>query len=186
MVNYGKKLQTILLVAFVLMNVCIVQVSAQEKGYGAVGAHLTGGFGNGYANCGLGAKLQLNVLHPLRLEGSFNSFIRNKDVSMHDASLNLHWLAFLTNKFCIYPLAGAGYALTTLHAPDTKYKGLETDENTKNLSKWKVCGNFGGGLDYYLTDVIILNFEAKYKYLKFIEDENASRINLSVGIAYLF
>ena len=184
MVKTIKNLQTITWLAFVAMIVCTVQVSAQEKGYGAVGAHFTGGFGSGYANCGLGAKLQLNVLHPLRLEGSFTSFIRNKNISMFNASLNVHWLAFLTDRFCIYPLAGAGYYQTNLHSPDIKYGGLETDDDVKSLSERKVCANLGGGLDFYLTDVIILNFEAKYKYLKYIKD--ASRINFSVGIAYLF
>ena len=157
---------------------------AQEKGYGAVGAHFTGSFGSDLTNCGLGAKLQLNFLHPLRIEGSFTTFIRNKNISMFDASLNAHWLAFLTDKFCIYPLAGAGYYLTNLHKPNTKYGGLETDDDIKSLSAWKVCANLGGGLDFYLTDVVILNFEAKYKYLRYIKD--ASRINISVGIAYMF
>ena len=172
------------MLAFAAMTVCVVQVSAQEKGYGAVGAHFTGGFGSGYTNCGLGAKLQLNTLHPIRLEGSFTSFIRNNNIRMFDASLNAHWLAFLTDRFCIYPLAGAGYYQTNLLAPDTKYAGLETDENVHSLSDWTICANLGGGLDFYLTDVIILNFEAKYKHLKYINE--ASRINISVGIAYLF
>jgi len=184
MVNCMKKLRIIVLLAFVAMQVCIIPVLAQEKGYGAVGAFFTGGFGNGYTNCGAGAKLQLNVLHPLRLEGSFTTFIRNKNISMFDADLNVHWLAFLTDKFCIYPLAGAGYCQTNLYTPDTEYGGLKTDEDIKSLSEWKICANFGGGLDFYLTDVVILNFEAKYKYRKYIND--ASRINLSVGIAYLF
>jgi len=184
MVNYFKKLHVITLLALVAITVCIVQVSAQEKGYGAVGAHQTVGFGNGYVNCGLGAKLQLNFLHPLRLEGSFTSFIRNKDISMFDASFNAHWLAFLTDNICIYPLAGAGYNLTTIHTPGAKYGGLSTDDTVKSLSEWKIGANFGGGLDFYLTDVIILNFEAKYKYIKYIND--ASRINIAFGIAYLF
>jgi len=184
MVNYFKKLHLITLLAFVAMTVCIVQVSAQERGFGAVGAHFTGGFGNGLTNCGLGAKLQLNFLQPLRLEGSFTAFARNKNISMFDANINAHWLAFLTDNICIYPLAGAGYYLTTLHTPGLQYGGLETDDTVKSLSEWKIGANFGGGFDYYLTDVIILNFEAKYKYVKYIND--ASRINISVGIAYLF
>ena len=177
-------MKSILSIAVMTLLLSVHPALAQEKGYGAVGAHFTGGFGSGLTNCGLGAKLQLNFLHPLRLEGSFTSFIRNKNVSMFDVSLNAHWLAFLTDKFCIYPLAGAGYYLTNLHVPDTKYGGLETDDDVISLSEWKVCANLGGGLDFYLTDVIILNFEAKYKYLKYIND--ASRINISFSIAYLF
>ena len=169
---------------FVAMTMCFAHVSAQEKGYGAVGAHQTVGYGSDYGNIGLGAKLQLNFLHPLRLEGSFTAFARNKNISMFDVNFNAHWLAFLTDQFCIYPLAGAGYYLTTLHTPGAKYGGLATDDAKKSLSEWKIGANFGGGLDYYLTDVIILNFEVKYKYLKYIND--ASRINIALGIAYLF
>ena len=179
-----KKFLVIVLLAFVVLLGSSVRISAQERGLGAVGAQLTGGFGDNLANFGVGAKLQLNFLEPLRIEGSVNGFIRNKNVSMFDANLNLHWMAFLTRQFCVYPLVGAGYHLTTLLEPDTKFGGLETDDLNKTLSDWQVCANIGGGLDFYLTDVVILNFEAKYKYLKHVNI--ASRINLSVGIAYLF
>ncbi|MDR2232867.1 MAG: porin family protein [Tannerella sp.] len=178
------KKKNFLLLAFTVTVMCVGQVSAQEKGYGAVGANIVGGFGGGYTNLGVGAELQLNFLHPLRIEGSVTPFIRNRNISMLDASLNLHWLAFLTDRFCIYPLAGAGMHRVSLLTPDAKYGGLETDEEIKSLSEWKVCGNFGGGLDFYLTDVVILNFEAQYKYLKYVKD--ASRINVSAGISYLF
>jgi outer membrane protein X len=179
-----KKIISMLMLAIALTVLGASPVVAQEKGYGAVGAHMTGGFGQGYTNFGLGAKLQLNFLHPLRLEGAFASFVRNKNISMFDANFNAHWLAFLTDQICIYPLAGVGYHLTTLHKPNTKYGGLETDVNVQEISEWKINANLGGGLDYYLTDVIILNFEVQYKYLKHVKD--ASRVNVSVGIAYLF
>jgi len=163
---------------FLLITIlCATYISAQEKGYGAIGANIVGGFGNSYSNLGVGAKIQLNVLHPIRLEGSFTSFIRNKNISMIDGSLNAHWLAFINDAICIYPLVGAGIYHTTVYYRDSP--NSEAKEHTK--SETKVCGNFGGGMDYYLTDVIILNFEAKYKYIP-----DASRYNVSLGIAYLF
>ena len=160
-----------------MVTVFAINTSAQEKGYGAIGANIVGGFGNSYTNLGVGAKLQLNVLHPLRLEGSFTGFIRNKNVSAMDASLNAHWMAFINDAICIYPLVGAGIYRTTAYYRETP--DIDAKELTKSESK--VSGNFGGGMDYYLTDVIILNFEAKYKYIK-----DASRYNVSLGISYLF
>jgi outer membrane protein X len=184
MVNDRRKIRTLSLLAWVAMTVCIMQVSAQERGYGAVGVHYMDGFGDDFVNHGVGAKLQLNFLHPLRLEGSVTAFIRKEDISMVETNFNLHWLAFLTDRFCIYPLAGASYQLTTLHEPYTQYGGLKTDHIVTSLSKWKLGANIGGGLDFYLTDVVIFNFEVKYKYLKYVND--VSRVNLSAGIAYLF
>ena len=183
MVNYLKKLIAIVLLAFATVLVCNVNVFAQETGAGAVGAHFTGGFGNDYMNYGIGGKLQLNVLYPLRFEGSFTAFLKNKDISMVGGDLNVHWLVFLSDRLFFYPLAGLGYYQTTLHKPEVEYGGMIADGSGK-LSMSKPCVNAGAGFDIYLTDVIILNLEAKYKYLKLIND--GSRINVSLGLAYLF
>jgi len=159
--------------------VCAGNISAQEKGYGAIGGNFVTGFGDDYANCGFGAKLQYNVLHPVRLEAAVAAFIRNDNLSMTDAGLNLHYMVFLDDKFCIYPSVGGGLSVWKLWPFEKKIDNIVV--STEGSQTTKAFAKVGGGLDYWLTDVIILNFEAKYQILK-----NVSRFNVSVGIAYLF
>jgi outer membrane protein X len=159
--------------------VCAVNVSAQERGFGAIGGNLVTGFGDDYTNFGIGAKLQYNMWNPIRVEGAVAAFIRKDHLSMTDMDLNLHYMVFLNDAFCIYPSVGAGLSVWKLWPVEMEIGGFtvksEGDRATKGYA------NLGGGMDFWLTDVIILNIEAKYKTIK-----DASRFNVSVGIAYLF
>jgi outer membrane protein X len=135
--------------------------NAQEKGNMAVGGNLV-------LFSGVGAKFQynltnplrlFNVAKPLRLEGSFTYFPDN-NFSSWDLSANGHWLFTVADKITVYPLAGLGIL------------------NGSGYSDFFV--NIGGGVDYTLTDKLILNAELKYKI------SNWDDWQVSAGLAYRF
>ncbi len=158
------------MVAIAICLAATTTAGAQEKGDMAVGGNLVLGTGNSYTNIGIGAKFQYNVTQPIRLEGSFTYFLEKDYVSMWDLGVNGHWLfAVAENKFNVYPLAGLGIM------------GIAVDHGFGSASSSEVCFNFGGGIDYSLTEKLVLNAEAKYKVV-----ENWNRLVLSVGLAYRF
>ena len=146
---------------------------AQEKGDMAVGAHLalsTGRHsGNNYTNIGIGAKLQYNIADPIRLEGSFTYYIEKDFVSMWDCSFNGHYLVSVANLVTVYPLAGLGIF------------GTKMDYGLRAISDSNICVNLGIGVDYKLTDQLILNAELKSKIVN-----NWNRLMLSAGVTYKF
>lgn len=145
------------------------QVQAQEKGDMAVGAQFALGTGDSFTNVGLGAKFQWNVIDRLRLEPSFNFFFKKDFVSMWDLNANVHYQFPVAAKVDLYPLAG----LSVLGAK-ASVLGFSTTDTEIGL-------NLGGGVDFDLSDKLVLNVEAKYKI-----GGEWSRFILSAGVAYKF
>ncbi|MDR1335400.1 MAG: porin family protein [Tannerella sp.] len=178
---------------FRIVAICTVAVftvsvtaGAQKKGDKAVGGNLVLGSGDNFTNHGIGAKFQYNVTTPLRLEGSFTYFLPKKQgvsglaeatINMWDLSVNGHWLFPLSNNVKVYPLAGASLLGTSASA-----KVTVGDKGGSSKSSASEFGfNFGGGLDFKLTDNFVLNGELKYRL-----GSNWDRFLLSVGVAYRF
>lgn len=153
-------------IALVTMSVA---VNAQEKGDMAAGGNLVLGSGDSFTNYGIGAKFQYNVTNPLRLEGSFTYFLKKDNLTMWDLSANAHWLFPVAGKITVYPLAGLG-----ILNYGSSYGGY-------SASSSDIAFNLGGGIDYKLTDKLVLNAELKYK----ISDQ-WDRLLLSAGLAYKF
>jgi outer membrane protein X len=151
-----------------------VAVSAQEKGDMAAGGNLVLGLGDSFTNYGIGAKFQYNVTNPLRLEGSFTYFLKKDYLTMWDLSVNAHWLFPVADKITVYPLAGLGILNYSTDLGLGAY-------GVKDASKSDVAFNLGGGIDYKLTDKLILNAELKYKI-----SDRWNRLLLSAGLAYRF
>jgi outer membrane protein X len=156
----------IVTIALVSMSVA---VNAQEKGGMAAGGNLILGSGDSFTNYGIGAKFQYNVTNPLRLEGSFTYFLKKDYLTMWDLSVNAHWLFPVADKITVYPLAGLG-----ILNYGSSYGGY-------SASSSDIAFNLGGGIDYKLTDKLVLNAELKYK----ISDQ-WDRLLLSAGLAYKF
>ena len=146
-----------------------VAVNAQEKGDMAAGGNLVLGSGDSFTNYGIGAKFQYNVTNPLRLEGSFTYFLKKDNLTMWDLSVNAHWLFPVADKVTVYPLAGLG-----ILNYGSSYGGY-------SASTSDIAFNLGGGIDYQLTDKLILNAELKYKI-----SDTWDRLLLSAGLAYKF
>jgi len=175
-------------VAIIIIAVTMsMAVSAQEKGDMAVGGNLAVGMGDEITNYGIGAKFQYNVLTPLRLEGSFTYFLpktwgaeglAESKLSMWDLSVNAHWLFPVAEKVKVYPLAGVGM-LGTKASASANVDGYGSFDASASTSEFGF--NVGGGIDFKLTQKLILNAELKYKI-----GSNWNRFLISAGLAYRF
>ncbi|MDR1880173.1 MAG: porin family protein [Tannerellaceae bacterium] len=165
----------IVAIAVVTMSVA---ADAQVKGDMAVGGNLVLGTGDSYTNFGIGAKFQYNILDPLRAEASFTYFLKKDYVSMWDLSVNAHWLFSVADKIKLYPLAGFGILGGSASVPSVNMGGISYGGGSSSSTDFAF--NLGGGIDYELTDKLVLNGELKYKI------SDGSRFLISAGVAYRF
>jgi outer membrane protein X len=167
-------------VAIVAITVFTMSVAAnaQEKGDMAAGGNLVLGSGDSFTNYGIGAKFQYNVTNPLRLEGSFTYFLKKDYLTMWDLSVNAHWLFPIADKVTVYPLAGLGILN---YGYDYSVDLGEYGSYGSSGSTSDIAFNLGGGIDYKLTDKLILSAELKYKI-----SDTWDRLLLSAGLAYRF
>ena len=168
---------------YLFMMVAAIFVSSYsyaqtEQGEKAIGFNLSGGFGDGYSNFGIGGKFQYNVIDHLRIEPVFNYFFKKDYVSMWDLSANVHYLFDLTDKFNVSPLAGIGVVSAKAHAGDLADDWYGDDYDLGSETTTKFAFNLGAGVEYMVTDRVSLNLEYKYK---FCSDLNRSHITLGVG-----
>jgi outer membrane protein X len=170
-------LRRVAIVAIALVTMSVV-AQAQEKGDMAAGGNLVLGSGDSFTNIGIGAKFQYNILTPLRLEGSFTYFLKKDYLTMWDLSANAHWLFPITDKITVYPLAGLGILN---YGYDYSVDLGEWGSYGSSGSTSDIAFNLGGGIDYKLTDKLILNAELKYKI-----SDMWDRLLLSAGLAYKF
>jgi outer membrane protein X len=174
-----KVFRKVAIVAIALVTMSVA-VNAQEKGDMAAGGNLVLGSGNSFTNYGIGAKFQYNVMNPLRLEGSFTYFLKKDNLTMWDLSVNAHWLFPIADKVTVYPLAGLGMLGTKVSVPSIDLGELGS-YGGGSASDSEIGFNLGGGIDYKLTDKLILNAELKYKL-----GNNWNRLLISAGVAYKF
>ena len=172
------RLRKYLFMMVVAIFVSSYSFAQTEQGEKVIGVNLSGGFGDGYSNFGIGAKIQYNVLDNFRVEPAFNYFFKNDYVSMWDLSANFHYLFGLTDKFTLYPLAGIGVASAKAHLGDFADDLYDDDYGFGNETTTKFAFNLGAGAEYMVTDRVSLNLEYKYK---FCSDLNRSHITLGVG-----
>jgi outer membrane protein X len=168
------KKTAIVAIAVLTMNVAAY---AQEKGDMAVGGNFVLGSGDSFSNYGIGAKFQYNVMNPLRLEASFTYFLKKDYITMWDLSVNAQWLFSLGDMINVYPLAGVGL----LNYGYDLDLGLGAYGIHDSASTTDFAFNLGGGIDFKLTEKLILNAELKYKL-----SGEWNRLLLSVGLAYRF
>ena len=151
---------------------------AYRQGNTAIGGNIvirTGGF----TTLGFGAKLQYNIIAPIRLDASFTIFLPHEveilgetfKTSVWDVSANVHFLFSPTDVVALYPLTGLGFVTRKVE------HGLIEDVKVSD-----VCYNIGGGIDIKLTNQLILNSELKFKYIN--NDENVTFF--SAGLAFKF
>lgn len=164
-----KKIMLLIVAAMCVAVTSTTQVQAQEKGDMAVGVQFALGTGDSFTNMGLGAKFQWNVINRLRIEPSFNYFFKKDLVSMWDINANVHYQFPVGAKINLYPLAG----LSVL--------GTKASVLGFSASDTEFGVNVGGGVDFKLSEKLILNVEPKYKI-----SGAWSRFIVSAGVAYKF
>ena len=139
----------------------------------ALGVNLL--FGSFNNNIGIGAKYQHFVTDNIRLEGSFGYYFPSNGLYAWDINANAHYVFRLSPKFAVYPLAGFSYSNWGLM--------LGILNNTTVYDHTGSLGaNFGGGVQYFLTDNVFVNAEAREQVLS----GNYSQTNVSVGIVARF
>ena len=166
-----KKLVLILCMFFACMG-----VSFAQQGIQSIGIHLS--YGTEIENAGLGIKYQYNVTNNLRLEPSMEYFFKKDAVDMYDINMNIHYLIPIQEQVRFYPLAGLTYTNWNWDLGKTEIGGANLNVDA---SKSKFGANFGGGIEFDITNNFMLNFEAKYQL---ISDFDQAVVNF--GVAYMF
>lgn len=156
-----KKL-AILIIALVASVSCY----AQKEGDFAIG----GGFGiapclekgAGLTNFGLGARVQYNIIDPVRIEGVMNYWFKSKGVGVFDIIFNAHYIIPVASKVKLYPLAGLGYGHLSGGGGANKF-----------------TFNVGLGSEFDITSRLSAFLELKYQYMS-----HFSRLPIQVGVVY--
>lgn len=139
----------------------------------AVGANLNVGFDDVLTNFGIGAKFQYRFIKQLRGEASVNIYLPKYATLFWDANINVHYLFPIgSTGLTAYPLAG----FNVMGASDT-------DGIYSAISSFGV--NYGGGIEYQLTDGIKVNAEIKGQ-TGFSSDWWGTRGIFSLGASYCF
>ena len=165
---------SIVFIALITMNVTAM---AQTKGDMAVGGNLLFGTGSNFTNIGIGGKFFYNITNPIRLAGELVFFTRKDYISMWDLSVYGHYLFPVADKITLYPSVGLGFNGTSYSSPDRYHNGVLILPATSNSSS-DLALSLGGGIDYELSEKLILSGELRFKM------RDGSRTNFVVGIAY--
>ncbi len=169
---------------FLAMFTLLLGSAYAQKGRQAIGFGLS--YGTEIESLGLGVKYQYNITNPIRLEPSFNYFIKNDGISMLDLNVNLHYLFPVSRSVNLYPLFGftfADWIFDMGDGVDIDVSGdhIHVDKGGDNHNECRVGVNIGGGADFALTNNWVMNFEIRYQL---VSDFDQAVFNL--GLAYRF
>lgn len=156
-------------------------VSAFASAQVAVGVHTL--YGTGVENLGIGVRGRYDITDKFRADANFNYYFKKNNLEFWDLNANLHYLFNITDKFTVYPMAGLGYANVKSSWVEQYYDQKEriVKEKETNNNYGKFCVNFGGGVDYALTEDLYLNAEVRYQVVS-----NYNQTVFSAGIVYKF
>lgn len=142
-------------------------------------------YGDDYNPFGIGAKIQYGVEGSLRGELAYNYWFAKETngikAGVMDIDVNLQYLISIGEGLNIYPILGTNLAIT------------HGDGDSENLFGYQ--GGFG--IEYYLSNNVKVNLDAKYQYNKKSIDYNIDGHKFSVdkkfdgpviqaGISYVF
>ena len=150
-----------------VMCAMLVSVGAfAQKGEKNVGAYVL--YGTNMKNIGIGVKYLQNFTEAIRLEAVGDYYLKTDGFTMFDVNVNGHYLFPLSDKVTSYPLVGINftswknsydfedYGLGDYYYGD--YSGYDTDVKDSSIGL-----NFGGGIQYQLTDKLRIGAELKYQ-----------------------
>lgn len=156
---------------FVLIGILLISaLPAAADAMPSVKGEMTLGCSAGYAsrNDGAYANLffQYTFIPHLRLSADVGYVFRNQDKSAFELSLDMHAPFRVARGLQIYPLVGF-----TFNAWNYRY--------SDNLNRFG--GDFGAGIELYLTNSLKLSLQGKYSLMK---DTGGAFAGL--GIGYIF
>lgn len=150
-----------------LFAMMMLPAAAQSTGKSAVG--IRGTYGNEFY-WGIGANYRYGLGPNMRVEGTFDYFLKHEHVSMAQIGLNLHYVVPVTDVVGVYPLAGISYNRVTAHFRDLKMG--------ENVGIEKVGVNVGGGIEFAVAPQLLLHVEAKLLLIQEINDQLAVSVGL--------
>jgi len=172
--NYYYIKLTIIAIVAIIINVTAI---AQEKNDKAVGVNFA--INSQRKIISIGAKYRYNINKIFRVESSFNYLFDNNILNKWDLFENAHLLIPIGNRLRIYPLAGIGI----LQKRKNKNPIIEEEwsyyDESKSSIFWALI--FGGGIEYRITDKLIINLELIQK-----SSNDIRYTYLSTGILYRF
>ena len=144
------------------LTLCVALFSvgafAQEKGEMAVGGSLN--FNTKASMFGIGARYQYFFIDKLRADGEFAYYFKKDGVSMFTFLASANYLFNVADKFNVYPIAGLGFA----HSSASASGSVEGHSYDVSVSSTDFIGQAGAGAQYFFTDKIGANFDAKYQF----------------------
>lgn len=186
---------------FVLAIALVACVSSSFAQKGEMGGGVNLSYGTEISNLGLGLKYQYGITDAIRLEGSFDYFLKKDGLKMWDINANAHYLFPIAEKLKVYPLVGLTYANCGIGGsngggnfafadlngngkwdegePRDPNSGDENESGSSSSSKFGV--NLGVGAQYDITDKIAISLEAKYQIIS-----NFNQLVIGAGVAYKF
>ena len=137
-----KKIKLIAITLIATLGV--LSSNAQEKGSLSVGGTINAG--TAIPTASLGATVQYNITNDFRLAGNLDYFIKNKGVSSFDISVDVHYVFKISKLFSVYPIVGVGISILSVEDFGSRVPFI---------------ANFGGGLQFDVSDRFRINFEIK-------------------------
>ena len=145
------------------LTLCVALFSvgafAQEKGDMVVGGSLN--FNTDASMIGVGPKFQYFIIDNLCGEAEAVYYFKKDGVDMWTALASAHYLFNVADKFAVYPIAGLGFAHSSASA---SYYDSNGHNYSVSASSSDFIGQAGGGAQYFFTDKIGANIEAKYQF----------------------
>ncbi len=126
-------------------------------------------YGTEIHNAGFGVKATLGLTGKLRLEASYNNYLKKKsddsDTKMFDANLNLHYVISipLVKRLKVYPIAGVTYTNWKIPAQG---QSAEAHASFKDIKHNYVGANLGVGAQWKIAGPLWLNVDLKDQFIK--------------------
>lgn len=156
-----------------------VGMAHAEEGTQGIGIGFTYGVGaRDMSNLGLALRYNYQLSDNVRLQPNFIYYFDTDKFKEKDLGFDLHYLFNMDNdKFHMFPIFG----VTTIFGQECEYgeKGMD-DYHAKDNFVHFGC-NFGGGMQYDVTDDFALTLEARYKLVN-----THDNFNISIGCAMTF
>lgn len=137
------------------LTLCVALFSvgafAQEKGEMAVGGSLN--FNTDASTLGIGARYQYFIIDNLRADGEFVFYFPKNDVTSFTLLASANYLLPIADQFAVYPIAGFGIGHSSV-----------SHEGHDSITSTDFIGQFGAGAQYFFTDKLGVNFDAKYQF----------------------
>ena len=163
------------------LTLCVALFSvgafAQEKGDMAVGGSFN--YNTDASMVGIGARYQYFFIDNLRADAEFAYYLKKDGFSMMTIMASANYLFNIADQFAVYPIAGLGVAIGKMDAVEVHVPGVGTVKSDSSTNS-DFIGQVGGGAQYFFTDKIGVNCEAKYQF------NNGGAFVLAAGILYKF